>query len=118
MGIYLANDSLRTTNYQLGNHLLQTWKKPSWILVKACQNSKYFLLLENIQVSLVRNNVTKEKEKYSPIHKVYLVNVSVWTRQIYMVQFHFNTTVKPGINLLETFKVHISSHNKLSILHH
>ena len=33
---------------KLGQHLLQTWKKPSWILVKACQSSKYFLLLEKI----------------------------------------------------------------------
>ena len=43
---------------------LQTWKKPSWILAKACQNSKCFLLLENIYFSLVRNNNGDNFVKY------------------------------------------------------
>ena len=48
--------SLITINNYLGQHLLQTWKKPGWILVKACQNSKYFLLLEKIWLTPGRNN--------------------------------------------------------------
>ena len=46
--MYWQMNSHGTTHNQTDHHLLQTWKKPSWILVKACQNSKYFLLLENI----------------------------------------------------------------------
>ena len=43
----------------------------------------------------------------------YLVNASVWTRQVYIVQFYFNTIVTPGINLLASLSVHTLSHKKI-----
>ena len=61
---------------------------------------------------LMKNNVQEL------IASFYLVNASVRTRQVYTVQPHFKTIVIPGINLLESLRVHTLSHKELSISHH
>ena len=37
------------------------------------------------------------------------VNASVWTMQVHILQFYFETIVTPGINLLASLRVHTLS---------